>query len=67
MAEILTTLVEQGAKLALEIKRDDILLAQAVLDRVEVDHLISTLAMQRGRMEEDSGDASLPDDRSGSE
>lgn len=52
MAEILTTLVEDDSKLALEIKRDGILLAQALLDRSEVDQLIGTLAHQRRRMDE---------------
>ncbi|MFD1103583.1 MULTISPECIES: hypothetical protein [Sphingobium] len=50
MAQILTTLVEDGAKLALEIKRDGILLAQAMLDRSELDQLIAILQEQRDQM-----------------
>jgi hypothetical protein len=50
VAQILTTLVEDGAKLALEIKRDGILLAQAMLDRSELDQLIAILQEQRDQM-----------------
>lgn len=52
MAEILTTLVKEDGKLAFEIKRDGILLAQALLDRSEVDRLIATLEHQRRHMDE---------------